>query len=348
MTSRSFIISCHAIIGFMQFWAVAPSTQAQAAQASIEFEMVGDWGGIDHEPYFTPAQLAGAKGMSQSQFSPRFILGLGDNFYSTGIDTDENSERFKNTWAQVYNPSVPWYLCAGNHDYKGNVSAQIAYTADDPLRMWTFPDYNYNFVEHWTEKGSEFSLEVIMIDTVILVGMAEEQNDRTKPAYFHQPTGPTDVALAEAQWDWLEGVLRVSSADFIIVAGHYPVYSVCNHGPTQALEDRLLPLLQQYDAHYMSGHDHCASHIVDDKGVNHILNGMGDECCYGASNLDQVVEKVGSDAIKFFVSDKHNPTRARSGFTSASLTTRGMVVKYHDQNGAELFVADTIPLRQKD
>ena len=98
----------------------------------------------------------------------------------------------------------------------------------------------------------------------------------------------------------------------------------------------------------MSGHDHCASHIVDDKGVNHILNGMGDECCYGASNLDQVVEKVGSDAIKFFVSDKHNPTRARSGFTSASLTTRGMVVKYHDQNGAELFVADTIPLRQKD
>ena len=76
---------------------------------SVDFLMTGDWGGMSAEPYYTPAQLAAAKAMS-ANFNPRFVLGLGDNFYSTGIETDETSSRFTKTWAEVYNPTVPWYL----------------------------------------------------------------------------------------------------------------------------------------------------------------------------------------------------------------------------------------------
>jgi len=46
-------------------------------------------------------------------------------------------------------------------------------------------------------------------------------------------------------------------APYLIVSGHYPVYSVSSHGPTKCLVNDLLPLLHQYRATaYMCGHDH--------------------------------------------------------------------------------------------
>ena len=46
-------------------------------------------------------------------------------------------------------------------------------------------------------------------------------------------------------------------ASYLIVAGHYPVFSVAEHGPTQCLLDRLLPLLYKYHVSaYFCGHDH--------------------------------------------------------------------------------------------
>ncbi len=46
-------------------------------------------------------------------------------------------------------------------------------------------------------------------------------------------------------------------APYLLVSGHYPVYSVAEHGPTQCLIDRLRPLLHQYKATaYICGHDH--------------------------------------------------------------------------------------------
>ncbi len=49
----------------------------------------------------------------------------------------------------------------------------------------------------------------------------------------------------------------IFSAPYLIVSGHYPIYSVAEHGPTQCLVDRLRPLVHQYHATtYLCGHDH--------------------------------------------------------------------------------------------
>jgi tartrate-resistant acid phosphatase type 5 len=49
----------------------------------------------------------------------------------------------------------------------------------------------------------------------------------------------------------------ISSAPYLLVNGHFPVYSVAEHGPTKCLVDRLRPLLHQYRATaYICGHDH--------------------------------------------------------------------------------------------
>ena len=52
-------------------------------------------------------------------------------------------------------------------------------------------------------------------------------------------------------------VIAYFRADYLLVAGHYPVYSVAEHGPTPGLLVRLLPMLYKYKVTaYLSGHDH--------------------------------------------------------------------------------------------
>ena len=56
-----------------------------------------------------------------------------------------------------------------------------------------------------------------MIDTVILAGL-------TNPVFRSIPPvlAKEAVQQAEDQWTWIEDTLRHSTADWLIVAGHYP------------------------------------------------------------------------------------------------------------------------------
>lgn len=48
-----------------------------------------------------------------------------------------------------------------------------------------------------------------------------------------------------------------SRADYLLVAGHHPVYSVGMHGTNHCLLQKLKPLLDEYKVTaYFSGHDH--------------------------------------------------------------------------------------------
>ena len=51
---------------------------------------------------------------------------------------------------------------------------------------------------------------------------------------------------------------------WLLVAGHYPIYSVGEHGDTSELKSYLQPLLQKYNVHaYFCGHDHLS-------GINYV------------------------------------------------------------------------------
>ena len=56
----------------------------------------------------------------------------------------------------------------------------------------------------------------MMIDTVILAGLTQPTL-RGLP-----PLGPEFPSRAEDEWQWIEQTLQSSTADWIIVAGHYP------------------------------------------------------------------------------------------------------------------------------
>jgi 3',5'-cyclic AMP phosphodiesterase CpdA len=50
---------------------------------------------------------------------------------------------------------------------------------------------------------------------------------------------------------------------WLLVAGHYPVFSTGQHGDTSELKSYLLPLLTKYKVHaYFCGHDHFSGTYV--------------------------------------------------------------------------------------
>ena len=69
--------------------------------------------------------------------------------------------------------------------------------------------------------------------------------------------GPDDPVLAHRHWKWIEQTLNSSTAAYLLVGGHFPVWSVGLHGPTYCLKNKLMPLLKKYDVTaYLAGHDH--------------------------------------------------------------------------------------------
>mmetsp|Transcript_14348 Transcript_14348/g.22102 ORF Transcript_14348/g.22102 Transcript_14348/m.22102 type:complete len:355 (+) Transcript_14348:130-1194(+) len=331
------------------------STNFVVAEEFINFLTIGDWGGRDVFPYHTKAQVETAAGMGliASEINSSFVVALGDNFYTTGVKST-NSQRFQSTFQNVYEDESlmkPWYVIGGNHDHYGNITAQIEYTKKQPKKYghrWVFPAHyhSHSFESSPSIKNEDetsFTIDLILIDTVDLCGLNIDAIIEEQEGYFDPlPLLPKDNAMK--QWGWIERKLNASTADYVLVGGHYPVYSVCSHGPTETLIQNLRPLLQKYNAHYLSGHDHCMMHALEN-GVNYILSGMGDMCCYNADNLDNRLIPEG--VLKWFISkEKQALYQADGGFTSFQATKKQMIVKYHDQRGDVLYEADPILSRE--
>jgi len=250
--------------------------------------MMGDWGGEQSSPYYTADEKNSAKIMGDIASSmPIYAsFGIGDNFYDEGV-ANVTDPRFKETFEDVFTASslskMPFYMIAGNHDHEQNVTAQVVYT--NRSSRWRYPDYWYSM--QWTVPNASQprTIQIIMIDTVIMCGNSQdkdycERHNIPLSQCKTTITGPEDKTAAEDQWTWLEQQLQQSTADFLVVCGHYPVYSIAEHGPTPCLVAQLEPMLVQYNVTaYVAGHDHTFEYIhVPGQYVNYIVTGGAHEC----------------------------------------------------------------------
>eukprot|EP01006_Ploeotia_vitrea_P053637 TRINITY_DN67804_c9_g2_i2.p1 TRINITY_DN67804_c9_g2~~TRINITY_DN67804_c9_g2_i2.p1 ORF type:complete len:341 (+),score=32.53 TRINITY_DN67804_c9_g2_i2:38-1060(+) len=315
----------------------------QRKEESVSFLSIGDWGGQSAAPYTTPPELACAQTMGKvaKNLNSRFTLALGDNFYGHGIQGNAHDPRFKETFEDVFTASslqTPWYVIAGNHDHLGNVSAEIAYTKLSS--RWRYPEPYYKFTEKAkSADGKHVKLEIIMIDTCDLCGMSyhDEENN-----VFVEPRGPPNVYAAEKQWEWIEDQLKKSDADYLFAAGHYPIWSVCAHGPTKTLVDRLLPMLKKYNATgFFSGHDHCQEYLEHD-GLSFILTGAGHYCCYPGSNMGAVPQ----GSLKFAVTGDNHGSQI-GGFASSTFNASMMTTTYYNAAGKVQYTTPPILPRKK-
>ena len=71
----------------------------EGGESSLNFLVLGDWGGSPHYPYTTDAEIALSKvmGTKATEISSSFTLALGDNFYDTGVKNVDD-RRFKETF----------------------------------------------------------------------------------------------------------------------------------------------------------------------------------------------------------------------------------------------------------
>ena len=125
--------------------------------------------------------------------------------------------------------------------------------------------------------------------------------------------------------------LAASEADYLIVAGHYPIYSASRHGPTPYLIDQVKPLLEKYRATaYLSGHDHCEQYLQERVGdVDHHTVGSA------SINDPKLTHKddVPPGSLKYF------SAATLGGFASVTVTHEGLSLTHHDGDGKVLYVA---------
>ncbi|VDK43991.1 unnamed protein product [Cylicostephanus goldi] len=250
------------------------------------------------------------------------VITLGDNIYYVGVK-DEQDPRFKaslffhqlvrweillnsNTFENIYNGKgldVPWYMTAGNHDYLGNISAQISYSnyshkwsayikSNNGLSIAHFPGLYYKLSFPLTKA----CVEILMIDTIVLCGNVAKIHKVLLLRKHNKDPTRADQNLrdrAERQWRWIEKNLKTSKADYLFVAGHYPIHSMASHGPTTCLRKRLDPLLRRYHVSaYFSGHDHTLQHIVypigDGYEMHYVVSGAGSRSDHSTKHLGTI------------------------------------------------------------
>jgi len=322
-------------LGGLGVAAALPLSRAWAEEGgpSLNFLAVGDWG---REGAFHQRDVAIRMGESARELDARFVISVGDNFYENGV-TGIDDPAWQKSFESVYDaPSlqIPWHVALGNHDYRGNVQAQLDYTSRSD--RWRLPARWYSYREHAPDGAT---VEFFVMDTSPLIGM------------YYLDRGPRmhvadQKANVPRQLAWLDGALARSSADWRIVVGHHPVYSgLVSAGPRTggsaagqaqqpgSLPDmvaQLDPILKRHRVPlYLNGHDH---------DLQHILHGATHFVCTGAgSKIAADCSLRGSDFCSL-----------RSGFIAVAANRRRLRVAYRDYTGAELHVVDIAPPRRAE
>lgn len=191
----------------------------------------------------SPTQYEVAKSMNKfcSHSKCDFVNLLGDNFYPSGVQNLNDrlwEQAFELPYALL---NIPFYVLLGNHDYKGNVEAQIQYSKKSS--KWHMPSRYYTF--------SKGPVDFFFLDT----------NQFNK-----------------AQRKWLSEALEASKNTWKIVCGHHPVYSYGGHGNSDELQEELLPIIEGKVDFYLAGHDH-NKQVIEKKSssITYIVSGAGSQ-----------------------------------------------------------------------
>ena len=387
MTSHTMAVLRHEFLlvgGYDESCTTTSSSSSSSSSSmydddSINFLALGDWGGQGSWPYYKRAQKVAANGMDKvaRSIGASFVVSLGDNFYSRGVQND-TTWRFQRTYEDIYHHSslrVPWYIIAGNHDYEGDIELQLQYSLHSC--RWIYPSLYHT----QSFRAQNVTLDLVMIDTEDL---CKKQPPPPPPTTTTTTTTTTTIPTTTnttGGWNWLLLELQKSSADYLWVVGHDPPYSICKHGPSACMNKYMPSILKMYGAHYMGGHDHCMTHFhekhmsttntnnanatatattttaaaaaaaaaaaVTDP-THYVLSGTGREI--ESHILFKDDERNKAVDVDFYLSSevKNNDRfkKATAGFNSFQVSRDQMIIRYHDQRGNIIYEVDP-PIRPR-
>jgi hypothetical protein len=147
--------------------------------------------------------------------------------------------------------------------------SQIDRTYEVDEEMWTMPARYYIF--NYTLPGDGGIVSVINIDTQLI---DTEHDDTTSVIY----SDSNWKKVKSAHLKWIDETLEEQSkiATWVLVAGHYPIYSVGVNGDNTELLSELHPILVKHQVHaYIAGHDHSNQFFTMDDGITYIVSAQG-------------------------------------------------------------------------
>jgi len=248
-----------------------------AVSCTFNFLVMGDWGG-QNNPYGGTSQareqsaVAAEMGIIGSQYNAKFVLNVGDNFYADGV-ANVSDPLFNIDFRNVYTASslqVPWITMLGNHDYAGNVSAELLYTGDP---RWVLPSRYYTQEITITSSGDKATL--LVIDSNPISYNCPSNNPNTCTGGDPNTVQFWTNVLSQnwtPQINWIQSTLAATTNDWIIVAGHHPNYWIDEYS-----NPYITDVFNQYGvAAYYCGHVHDMEHFMVDYDVtDYFISGAG-------------------------------------------------------------------------
>jgi DNA repair exonuclease SbcCD nuclease subunit len=269
----------------------------------LVFFVLGDWGRRG-----SPNQKVVAFQLNEwvKKEQPKFILATGDNFYNNGVTDVEDShwtQSFENVYSEKPLSTIPWYVALGNHDYGGNVQAQIDYT--ELSSRWNMPERYFSIVENIPKGKARF----------IFIDSSPFENSYYSNAVYAEKLFVSDSAK---QKKWLDSLTILDDVAWEIVIGHHHIYTGgVRKNEANSVRDRLEPLFEKNAIDlYLCGHEHDLQHLKHpDKPTNYFLSGTGSE-----------IRPTGTIAESLF-------SASVLGFMCFTLTDKHLEVKVIDYNG---------------
>ena len=136
--------------------------QIKNAKEHINFLVIGDWG---REGLNNQTDVGNQLARNSISDNSAFIISTGDNFYTKGVK-DTEDPLFKKSFEEVYTaPSLQkdWYVALGNHDYKTNPDAEVAYSGKS--KRWHMPSRYYSFKMPISNRDTTNKILFVCIDT---------------------------------------------------------------------------------------------------------------------------------------------------------------------------------------
>lgn len=287
-------------------------SELQIIKKSANFLVLGDFG---RNGEFHQKEVATQMAKTASTIDADFVVTVGDNFYPNGVGSIQDPQ-WKRSFEDIYHQHSlheDWHISLGNHDYKGNIQAQIDYSKVS--RRWKLPSNYYKEIIT-LEDGSKALL--LFVDTSPFIKSYYSKGNEIEKNVKKQDT--------VAQKKWIINNLKNSDSAFKwkIVVGHHPMYSGGkrkNDKDTKDLEKLFTPIFEEYkvDA-YLCGHEHDLQ-VIKPKNRHTVQFLSGTGCDVRPTGI--------TEGTLFAVSEP--------GFMTFSITPQLILTQLVDTNGKILF-----------
>lgn len=257
----------------------------------LNFYVANDLG---RNGYYDQKPIAELMGEMAEVVDPEFVLATGDIHHFEGVQSVSDPLWMTNYELVYSHPDlmIDWFPVCGNHEYRGNTQAVIDYS--NVSRRWMMPSFYYT--KSFEEEGA--TVRVVWVDTTPMIDKyrkdTEDYPDASKRDY-------------QRQLQWVDSVLTSTTEDWVIVAGHHPIYADTNKSEKERadMQKRLDTILRKHHVDmYICGHIHNFQHIrMKGSDIDYVVNSSG-SLSRGVNPVDGTVFCSGEPGFSVVSADK--------------------------------------------